>query len=83
MDQEFSGLYNDEVWECIECYLNLPDTPPTDENLLNYAHIWEPQQQDKHLIALQVTYPDNYVNFQLDDDVDDIICYKKDPTQSN
>ncbi len=28
-------------------------------------------------------YPDNYVNLQLDDDVNDIICYKKDPTQPN
>jgi hypothetical protein len=24
---------------------------------------------------------DNYVNLQLDDNVNDIICYKKDPTQ--
>jgi hypothetical protein len=22
MDQEYSGLYNENVWECIECYLN-------------------------------------------------------------
>ncbi len=28
-------------------------------------------------------YPDNYVNLQLDDNVNEIICYKKDPTQSN
>ncbi len=28
-------------------------------------------------------YPDNYVNLQLDDNVNDIICYKKDPTQTN
>ncbi len=26
LDQEYSGLYNENVWECIECYLNLPDT---------------------------------------------------------
>jgi hypothetical protein len=25
----------------------------------------------------------NYVNLQLDDNIDDIICYKKDPTQPN
>ncbi len=24
LDQEYSGLYDDKVWECIECYLNLP-----------------------------------------------------------
>jgi hypothetical protein len=41
LDQEYSGLYNEDVWECIECYLNLPDTPHPDENPLNYAHILE------------------------------------------
>ena len=60
-----------------------PDTPHLDENPLICAHIRELQQQDEQLFALQVKYPDNYVNLQLDDNVDDIICYKKDPTQSN
>jgi hypothetical protein len=83
LDQEYSGLYDESIWECIECYLNLPDTPHPDENLSNYAHIHELQQQDKQLLALQVKFPDNYVNLQLDDDVDDIICYKKDSTQPN
>jgi hypothetical protein len=73
LDQENSGLYDGEVWECIECFLNLPDTPHLDENLLNYAHICELQQQDEQLLAVQVKYPDNYVNLQLlDDNVDDI-----------
>ncbi len=71
------------MWECIECYLNLPDTPHQDENPLNYDHICELQQQDKQLLALQLKYPDNYVNLQLDNNVDDIICYKKDPIQPN
>jgi hypothetical protein len=44
LDQEYSGLYNEDVWECIECYLNLPDTPHPDENPLNYAHTHELQQ---------------------------------------
>ncbi len=83
MGQEFFGLYNENTWEWIECYLNLPDTPHPDENPLNYAHICELQQQDKQLLALQVKYPDNYVNSQLDDNVNGIICYKKDPTQTN
>jgi hypothetical protein len=76
-DQEYSGLYDEDVCECIECYLNLPDTPHPDENSFDL------QQQDNQLLALQVKYPDNYVNLQLDDDVDDIICFKKDPTQPN
>ncbi len=83
LDQEYYGLYDDDVWECIECYLNLPDTPHPGENPLNYAHICELQQQDEQLLALQVKYPDNYVNLQLDDNVYDIICHKKDPTQPN
>jgi hypothetical protein len=82
LDQEYSGLYNENVWECIECYFNLPDTPQLDENPLNYAHIHELQQKDEQL-ALQVKYPDNYVNLQLDDNVNDIICYNKDLTQPN
>ncbi len=83
LDQEYSGLYDEDVWECIECYLNLTDTPHPDENPLNNVHICELQQQDKQLLALQVKCPDNYVNLQLDEDIDNIICYKKDPTQSN
>jgi hypothetical protein len=83
LDQEYSGLYNENGLECIECYLNLPDTPHPDENPLNYAHIHELQQQDEQLLALKVKYPDSYVNLQLDDNVNDIICYKKDPTQPN
>ncbi len=39
LDLEYSGLYDEDIWECIECYLNLPDTPHPDENPLNYAHI--------------------------------------------
>ncbi len=83
LDQEYSGLYNENIWECFKCYLNFPDTPHPDENPSNYEHICELQQQDKQLLALQVKYPDNYVNLQLDDYVDDIICYKKDPIQPN
>jgi hypothetical protein len=41
LDQEYSGLYNENIWECIECYLNLPETPHPDENPLNYANIHE------------------------------------------
>jgi hypothetical protein len=32
LDQEYSGLYNADDWECIQCYLNSPDTPHPDEN---------------------------------------------------
>jgi hypothetical protein len=83
LDQEYSGIDDNEIWDCNECYLSLPESPHLDQNPLNYAHILELQQQDKQLLALQVRYPDNCVKLQLDDNVDDIICYKKDPTQPN
>jgi hypothetical protein len=72
LDQEYSDLYDNEVWECIECYLNLPETPHLDQNPLNYAHICELQQQDEQLLAQQVKCLDNYVNLQLDDNINDI-----------
>ena len=81
MDQEHSGLYDIKGWECIECCLNLPETFHLDQNLLNYSHICDLQQLDKQLLALQVKYPNNYINVQLDDNINDIIYYKKDLTQ--
>jgi hypothetical protein len=59
LDQECSGLYDDKVWECIECYLNIPETSHSDQNPLNYAHICELQQQDEQLLALQVNNLNN------------------------
>jgi hypothetical protein len=44
LDQAYSGLYNENVWECIKWYFNLPVTPHPDENPLKYAHIHELQQ---------------------------------------
>ena len=26
LDQEFSGLYDNDVWDCIEYYVNLPES---------------------------------------------------------
>ncbi len=59
LDQEYSGLYDDKVWECIECYLNLTETSHLDQNPLNYAHICELQWQDEQLLALLVNNSDN------------------------
>ena len=66
----------------IEFYLNLPEIPHPDRCPLNYAHIWELQQQDAKLLSLCTKYPDNYVKLKLDNDVDDIICYKKTPLRT-
>ncbi len=59
LDQKYSGLYDDKVWECIQCYLNLPETSHLDKNPLNYTHICELQQQDEQLLDLQVSNSDN------------------------
>jgi hypothetical protein len=59
LDQEYSNLYDDKVWECIECYLNLPETSHLGSNPLNYAHFCESQQQNEQLLALQVNNSDN------------------------
>jgi hypothetical protein len=59
LDQEYSGLHDEKVWKCIECYLNLPETSHLDQNPLNYAHICELLQQDKQLLPLQVHNSDN------------------------
>jgi hypothetical protein len=39
LEQEYSGLYDNEVLGCIECYFHLPETPHLDQNPLNYAQI--------------------------------------------
>ncbi len=31
LDQEQSCLYDNKIWEFIECYLNLPKTPHLDQ----------------------------------------------------
>ncbi len=49
----------------------------------NVLSVISTYQQDKQLLALQLKYPDNYVNLQLDGNVNGIICYKKDSTQPN
>ncbi len=59
LDQEYSGHHDDKVWECIECYLNLPETSHLDLNPLNYTHFCELQQQNEQLLALQVINSDN------------------------
>ncbi len=61
----------------------LTQNPSSRSKPLNYSHIHELQQQDEELLALQIKYPNNYINLVLDDDVNDIICYEEDPAQPN
>ena len=49
---------------------------------LKYSHICQQQQQEDKLLDLQVKYIEIYVYMDVDDDIDDIICYKKDWTKA-
>ena len=83
MDHEYSGVFDDEIKEALDCYLNLPESDNPEQNPLSYAYIREQQQADDKLLALQQKFPNKYINKCLDDDVEDIICYVKthdDPT---
>ena len=78
LEKEFSGLYDDTNWDVIECYLNLPEAEHPENNPLSYAYIREKQQEDNALLlALLNKYPDNYVYMDLDNEEDQIICYKR------
>ena len=47
LDLEYSGLFNNEIEECLECYLNLPDSQNPEQNPLSFAYICEQQQADQ------------------------------------
>ena len=77
MDHDWSGIYDIDILEALECYLNFPDMTYPEQNPLSYEYLREKQQADEQLLALQQKYPEQYINMNLDDDVDDIICYVK------
>ena len=54
-----------------------------ENNPLSDAYIREKKQDDEALLALLQKYPDNYDYMELDDEEEDIICYKKDPNRDN
>ena len=78
IDQEYSGVLDEEIQNTLDGYLNLLDSENPEQNPLSFAYIREQQQADDKLLAAQIKYPNNYINKCLDDDVDDIICYVKD-----
>lgn len=83
LTQECFGFPDNDLMGMIEFYLSPLEIPHPYCNSLNYAHMWELQQHEKKLLDLHNKYPDNYIKLKLDDDVDSIICYKKDPAQDN
>ena len=57
LDQEYCGLYDDEIWECIECYLNLPEIPYPDRNPLNYGQVFSWEQILLHFSSRDLIRP--------------------------
>jgi hypothetical protein len=39
LEQEYTSLSDDELWQTFECYLNLPEMPHPDRNPLNGSHL--------------------------------------------
>ena len=48
LEQEYSGLIDDEIREMFGCHLNLPEIPNADCNPVNYAQKCEQQQQGEN-----------------------------------
>ena len=77
LEQEFSGLYDNDFWEAIECYLNLPKNDNPEQNPLDYEYIREHQQADEMVIDRQEKYQEQYFYKKLDDDINPILCHVK------
>jgi hypothetical protein len=75
MDHDWSVIYNIDIHEALECYLNFPDMTYPEQNPLSYEYLREKQQADGQLLVLQQKYPEQYINMNMNDDVYDIICY--------
>ncbi|KAL7480955.1 hypothetical protein ACHAW6_006629 [Cyclotella cf. meneghiniana] len=77
MDHDWSGVYDIDILEALECYLNFPDMTYPEQNPLSYEYLCEKHQAVEQLLALQQKYQEQYINMNLDDDVNDIISYVK------
>ena len=58
MDHDWSGIYDIDILEALECYLNFPDMTYPEQNPLSYEYLREKQQADGQLLALQQKYPE-------------------------
>ena len=78
LNQEYSGVLDEDIHDSLECYLNLLDSENPEQNTLSFAYIRDQQQADAKLLAVQLKLRSSYIYKCLDDDVEDIICYVKD-----
>ena len=51
--QHFSGIFDKDIQESLECYLNLPESENPEQNPLNYHYIREKQQANAKLLSVQ------------------------------
>ena len=73
-DALFCSFGDAEIYDCFDCYLNLPDMNVPANNPLNLQWIREQQQADQELLDKLAKYPDRYMYKEFDD-VEDLICY--------
>ena len=66
---------DDDLLECFDCYLSLPETAP-EESPLNYAWMRTQQQADPALLAKHQRHPERYVYKTFNDDIQ-LLCYIK------
>ena len=62
---DYSSVSEPLIEELIDFYLNLPKIDILEENPLNFQSLAEKQQEDNDLLALQVRFPDQYINKTL------------------
>ena len=77
MDQEQSCVWDKDIWDSLECYIDLPDNDNPKKNPLSFAYICEQQQVDPGLLASLEKNKNNYFYKPLEDDIEDIICHFK------
>ena len=51
VNQYYSGVHNDDIYNILECYLNLPEMEHPEQNPLNFEYIREQQQADEQLLG--------------------------------
>ena len=52
LDQHFSGIFDKDIQDSLECYLNLPESENPEQNPLNYHYIHEKQQANANCCLL-------------------------------
>ena len=57
VDQYYSGVHDNDIYNILECYMNLPEMEHPKQNPLNFEYIRKQQQADEDLLRLQRKYP--------------------------